>query len=188
MRAATVPPVVTSNCHPFVFGRHSFMYNGGIDAFDEVVSSSFLRMLHVLTGETPLPKRKDILDHVAPGFVAMIEGSCDTEHMGALYMTYLCADDRKDFRGADDHYSAKQMKNALKAAIQKVQEIQEKHGIQNPDNYYNTCASTHSSSFSSHFNNDRLSRWGEHDWTLLSHQGALRPTLAIRRCCGQLES
>ena len=87
----------------------------------------------------------------------MIEGSCDTEHMAALYMTYLCPEGRKDFRGADDHYSANEMQIALKAAIQKVQEIQEKHGIQNPDNYYNTCASTHSSSFSSHFNNDRLS-------------------------------
>jgi glutamine amidotransferase len=96
------------------------MYNGGIASFDEV--------------------RKDILEEVAPGIVAMIDGSCDTEHLGALYMTYLCPEGKQDFRGADEHYSARQMRTALKAAIEKVQEIQGNHGITQPDNYYNTCA------------------------------------------------
>ena len=38
VRAAGAPPVATTNNHPFVFGRHSFMHNGGIANFDEVVS------------------------------------------------------------------------------------------------------------------------------------------------------
>jgi hypothetical protein len=87
----------------------------------------------------------------------MMEGSTDTEHMAALYMTYLCPEGKKDFRGADGHYSSKKMKEALKAAILKIPEIQANHGIRDPDNLYNTCASTYPSSITSHFTHDDLS-------------------------------
>jgi hypothetical protein len=87
----------------------------------------------------------------------MMEGSTDTEHMAALYMTYLCPEGRKDFHGAGGHYLAKKMKEALKMAILKVWEIQVNNGFREPNNYYNTCASTYSSSITSHFTHDDLS-------------------------------
>jgi len=120
MRAAVGSTISIPNCHPFVFGRHSFMYNGGIDRF--------------------LLIRKEIVDSIAPGFVSMIEGSNAAEHMAALYMTKLCPEGRQDSLGADEHYSAMEMRDALRKAILTVQEIQEKHEIIEPDNYFNTCA------------------------------------------------
>jgi hypothetical protein len=86
------------------------------------------------------PKRKEILNQISPGFVWMIDGNVSTEHLGALYMTYLCEPDYSDFRGAGKHYPAKEMWTALKKAIQKVEEIQKDHGMDNPDNYFNACA------------------------------------------------
>jgi hypothetical protein len=77
----------------------------------------------------------------------MIGGNVSTEHLGALYMTYLCDPDCNDFRGAGKHYPAKEMSAALKKAIQKVEEIQKNHGMDPPDNSFNTCASTRASSF-----------------------------------------
>jgi hypothetical protein len=41
IRAASRPPVVPTNNHPFVFGRHSFMHNGTVTFFPEIVSLIF---------------------------------------------------------------------------------------------------------------------------------------------------
>ena len=88
----------------------------------------------------------------------MIDGNNSAEHLGALYMTYLCDPNCNDFRGAGKHYLAEEMWAALKKAIQKVEEIQKNHGIDPPDNYFNACAGTRASSFCFHCTlNDRLS-------------------------------
>jgi hypothetical protein len=42
VRDAAAPPVATTNNHPFVFGRHCFMHNGGLAGFDTIVSSNSL--------------------------------------------------------------------------------------------------------------------------------------------------
>ena len=79
-----------------------------------------------------------MLAHVSEGFDSMIEGATDTEHLAALYMTYLC--EPADFHGADKHYSASLMWKALKSAIHKLEAIQKGRGL-TPDNFLNICAS-----------------------------------------------
>lgn len=37
VRAASGPPIVETNNHPFIFGRHSFMHNGGVTFFPQIV-------------------------------------------------------------------------------------------------------------------------------------------------------
>ena len=75
----------------------------------------------------------------------MIDRNVSAEHLGALYMTYLC--EPKDFHGADNHYPTSSMWMALKAAIDKVEGIQRSRGM-NPDNHFNICTSTRPSSLS----------------------------------------
>ena len=85
-----------------------------------------------------------MLTHVSEGFSAMIEGGTDTEHLAAIYMTNLCQP--ADFRGANKHYPAASMWEALRSAIQTVEEIQTNRG-KVPENYLNICASTCFASF-----------------------------------------
>jgi len=61
--------IVETNCHPFQFGRILFMHNGCIAHFAKL-------------------KRKLILDLSEESF-AMIRGTTDTEHAGALFVNYL---------------------------------------------------------------------------------------------------
>ncbi|KAG6819998.1 hypothetical protein H0H93_006617 [Arthromyces matolae] len=117
LRAAGFPPVASTNNHPFVFGRHSFMHNGGISDFSAI--------------------RKDMLTHVSAAFAAMIEGGTDTEHLAAIYMTKLC--NPQDSRGAHKHYPSAAMWNALKGAIKTVETIQRRHH-KKPANYLNIAA------------------------------------------------
>jgi len=79
-----------------------------------------------------------MLSETSQGFAAMIEGGTDTEHLAALYLSYLC--DPPDYHGADKHYSASSMWNALQAAIRTVEKIQKDHKI-DIDNFLNICTS-----------------------------------------------
>jgi glutamine amidotransferase len=63
----------------------------------------------------------------------MIWGNTDTEHLAALYFTYL-GDIQKQ-------YSAREMRNALAKAIRDVQEIQVRVLGQNTPNNMNICIS-----------------------------------------------
>jgi len=117
IRAAYSPPIATTNNHPFVFGRHCFMHNGGVAGFDEI--------------------RKDMLGETSEGFAAMIAGGTDTEHVAALYLSYLC--DPKDYRGADKHYKASSMWRALQSAIDTIEKLQKARKI-DVDNFMNICA------------------------------------------------
>jgi hypothetical protein len=132
------------------------MHNGYITDFGEIVSFKFLCVYRcglLTAGDSLNPKRKEMLDSVSQGFAAMIEGGTDTEHLAALYMTNLC--DPPNFQGADKSYTAMEMWQALKAAIQTVEGIQTNRGL-TPDNFLNICASMHPShSFHSNVLNDR---------------------------------
>lgn len=99
-----------------------------------------------------------MLGHVTEGFTAMIEGGTDSEHLAAIYMSYLC--EPTDFRGADKHYPAVSMWKALEFAIQTVENIQRKRG-KTPDNFLNICASMCSSSSGSQCIKDHLLADGE---------------------------
>jgi glutamine amidotransferase len=59
------------NCHPFVFGRYTFMHNGGIPHFSKIK----LKLLNLL----------------ADPFFQEIKGSTDSEHIFALFLTVLYA-------------------------------------------------------------------------------------------------
>jgi len=117
-RAAMAPPVATTNNHPFVFGRHSFMHNGDISDFGDI--------------------RGEMLTYVAERITAMIEGGTDTEHLAAIYMTELCGK-LADFHTAGKHYPAASMWKALKSAIQIVEGIQKGRG-KVPNNFLNISA------------------------------------------------
>ncbi len=77
-----------------------------------------------------------MLGVTSQGFAAMIEGGTDTEHFAALYLSYLC--DPPDFIGADKHYKASSMWNAMQSAIRTVEKIQKDHNI-DVDNFLNFC-------------------------------------------------
>jgi len=62
-------PVVETNNHPFVFGRHLFQHNGGINKFAQI--------------KIPL------LQSISDAARANIFGTTDTEHAAALFFTYL---------------------------------------------------------------------------------------------------
>jgi len=62
-----------------------------------------------------------MMKETSDGFISLILGGNDTEHLAALYLTYLCSP--QDFRGAEKHYTASQMWAALKSAIRTVERI-----------------------------------------------------------------
>lgn len=69
IRAATATAVTPVNNHPFVFGRHSIMHNGAVSDFIKI--------------------KKDLVQLIDDDAYANIQGSTDSEHIAALYMTYL---------------------------------------------------------------------------------------------------
>jgi len=111
VRAATNPPTVESNNHPFIFGRHSFMHNGAITEFPRI--------------------RVAMLQEIRHKYLEMIDGNTDTEHFAALYFTYL-GDINKT-------YSAFEMRNAIAKALWKVNEIQVKVLGYEVSNEMNLC-------------------------------------------------
>ncbi|MCJ1354069.1 MAG: hypothetical protein MMC33_004056 [Icmadophila ericetorum] len=71
IRAATATPIVEVNNHPFVFGRHTFMHNGVVANFISI--------------------SREMCKLMDDDCYANINGSTDSEHFAALYMTYLSA-------------------------------------------------------------------------------------------------
>ncbi|KAF9880115.1 glutamine amidotransferase class-II [Colletotrichum karsti] len=71
VRAAPgLTPVVETNCHPFVFGRHMFAHNGILGSFPII--------------------RTAILQYLPLRYQAAILGTTDAEHVAALYFFILC--------------------------------------------------------------------------------------------------
>lgn len=70
IRAGTgMSPTVETNNHPFVFGRYMFMHNGGVANFSKIKIA--------------------LLSKLSPKAYANIFGTTDTEHVAALFFTYL---------------------------------------------------------------------------------------------------
>ncbi|EXJ96383.1 hypothetical protein A1O1_01509 [Capronia coronata CBS 617.96] len=112
IRAATGTSVATINNHPFVFGRHTIMHNGLIAHFADV--------------------RRPMLDLIEKSAYENIQGTTDSEHLAALYMTYLT----KSVGGGSDswerQYSPEEMCHALVAAFRAVIDLQQK--VLGPEN------------------------------------------------------
>jgi glutamine amidotransferase len=89
IRAASYPPAVETNAHPFVMGNVSFMHNGGIVGFEDVRIDIFNRIYEI---ESFL---KDNSGKVADtsvengNYLFAIKGNSDTEHLAALYTANL---------------------------------------------------------------------------------------------------
>ncbi|KII83803.1 hypothetical protein PLICRDRAFT_180146 [Plicaturopsis crispa FD-325 SS-3] len=96
VRAASAPPIVETNNHPFIWGRHSFMHNGSVANFGKI--------------------RLAISRKISAENFALIKGNSDTEHVAALYFTHL-GDTNKT-------YTVEEMRDALASAIKDVADAQ----------------------------------------------------------------
>ena len=103
IRASSGTPVAAVNNHPFVFGRHCFMHNGVVSGFTEI--------------------RRRLCAELGDDAFGGVLGSADSEHVAALYMTYLTGGRGKE--SWELEYPAHDMAAALHKAVVKVIEIQQ---------------------------------------------------------------
>jgi len=104
IRAATgATSVAAINNHPFTFGRHTLMHNGIISNFSDI--------------------RRPLLGLLSKAAYENVHGTTDSEHLAALYMTYLTQGG--DSATWEQQYGVTQMRDALVAAYQKVIELQQ---------------------------------------------------------------
>jgi len=104
------------NNHPFVFGRHAFMHNGGVANFAGTVRVEIVKRMSVKVYESVL-------------------GSTDSEHLAGLYMTFLAPNDDWEVS-----YPLASMRAAMEKAIQTVVDIQKAAGVTDASSL-NLCAS-----------------------------------------------
>lgn len=103
IRAASGETAITNyNCHPFTYGRWSFMHNGVVAHFSQIKR----HFVHAISQEA--------LD--------LVKGTTDSEHLGALFFTYL--EENKGAQAWDRSHTLKEVKQALESAIAKTLEIQ----------------------------------------------------------------
>lgn len=94
-------PVQETNCHPFVQDRLLFMHNGHIKGHDEILR----------------PLRRTLPDRV----YFNIRGTTDSEHLFAVVQDEL-GPDAKD-------PGARELADALKSAIHRVEALKDTHGV-----------------------------------------------------------
>ncbi|EIN05716.1 N-terminal nucleophile aminohydrolase [Punctularia strigosozonata HHB-11173 SS5] len=110
IRAASEFAVVSEfNNHPFVFdgaqtsaGRYAFMHNGEVAHFASI--------------------RREVLAHVSEDAEQRIKGSTDSEHLAALFFTYLAGE--KGAAAWDASHSLEEVKAALEKAVTTVISVQ----------------------------------------------------------------
>lgn len=119
IRAASGTPITPVNNHPFIFGRHSFMHNGAITNF------------HTL--------KLNLCQQMSKAAYQNIKGGTDSEHMAALYVSYLTNFD--DDLSFEREYSTEQMATAMTATITTILELQANLlGTKAIPNSLNLCA------------------------------------------------
>jgi glutamine amidotransferase len=102
VRAATALSVVPVNNHPFQFGRHIFMHNGFLQHFLEISRGM-----------------RNLMDDDTYG---NIQGTTDSEHFAALYMTLLTGG--KGRASWELEYPVQQMKETLLKTVEIVVKMQ----------------------------------------------------------------
>lgn len=95
IRASSGTPVATVNNHPFIFGRQTFMHNGVVASFSQI--------------------RRKVCSLLDRDSFANVLGSTDSEHLAALYMTYLT--NGKGKQSWELEYPAKDMAAALHKTV-----------------------------------------------------------------------
>lgn len=98
IRAASGTPIANVNNHPFVFGRHTFMHNGVISDFVAI--------------------KREMCNRMSDAAFAGINGGTDSEHLAALYLTYLT--DNGGPETFENEYPAEKMAECLRRAIATV--------------------------------------------------------------------
>lgn len=104
IRSATATATTSVNNHPFTFGRHAFMHNGFIADF--------------------LSIRRPLCDLLSLDAYAHIAGTTDSEHLAALYITYLTDGAGKE-AWESESYSTTHMFDALRKAVETVIKLQQ---------------------------------------------------------------
>lgn len=104
------------NNHPFAFGRHIFMHNGTVTEFTRI--------------------RREMSALVTSAAFENIQGSTDSEHVAALYFTYLAPDDNWERT-----YTVQEMKRALDKTIFTILQLQKKLPGDIEANSLNLCTS-----------------------------------------------
>lgn len=118
IRATSATPIVHVNNHPFIFGRHCFMHNGTIADFTAI--------------------KRAVTAKLSDAAHACVLGGTDSEHLGALYMTFLTKNGDAD--SFERVYSAMEMASALHNAVATVIEIQQQIlGTNMEPNSLNLC-------------------------------------------------
>nr|POE72921.1 putative glutamine amidotransferase dug3 [Quercus suber] len=119
IRAASGTPIVNVNNHPFIFGRHTFMHNGVVPDFTII--------------------KREMCNRMSDAAFAGINGGTDSEHVAALYLTYLTKAGGPESFEAE--YSAEEMAESLRRAIATVIELQLRFlGKKARPNSLNLCA------------------------------------------------
>lgn len=125
VRAATAgQSVIEPNCHPFTFGRFSFMHNGDIARFRQI--------------------RRRILDDLSDQAFAAIRGSTDSEHLFGVFLDEV---EGADLDHAPDRGEA--LARALERAVHRVVALSQEMktivppapGVEDDDSWINVAVS-----------------------------------------------
>jgi len=120
IRAASGTPIVHTNNHPFLFGRHTCMHNGVVSNFSVI--------------------RRALCARMNDYAYAAILGSTDSEHVFALYMTYLTKENGGDQASWEREYSVNEMAKALHDAVATILNLQQEYlGTKRTPNSLNLC-------------------------------------------------
>jgi glutamine amidotransferase len=118
IRASSGTAVTQVNSHPFVFGRHTFMHNGVISDFPAI--------------------RREMTDLMAFDTYCNIQGSTDSEHSAALYVTNLTNHGTKSCW--QKTYPLSEMLAAMQKTVVQILELQRiKLGDARTPNSLNFC-------------------------------------------------
>lgn len=104
IRAASGTAITPINNHPFIFGRHTFMHNGSVSNFTSI--------------------RRALCELLDADTYANVLGSTDSEHVAALYITYLTQGRGK--ASWEEEYTTDAMADALYRAIGTIISLQNK--------------------------------------------------------------
>jgi glutamine amidotransferase len=110
VRASTKGMVTEINCHPFHYGNYLFMHNGDIEGFNQI--------------------KRAMTEKLSDEYYGMIKGQTDSEHLFAMTLDILSRNQQES--------TAPNMGWALEQAIQEVQNIKKKLGVEE-DSYINVA-------------------------------------------------
>lgn len=137
IRASSGAAIVTTNNHPFVFGRHTFMHNGAASSFTDI--------------------KRDVVNEMSAAAYAHVYGGTDSEHIAGLYMTYLTSSGPAST--FENTYSTQEMAAALHRAVATIVGLQHKRfGNAKKPNSLNLCVTDGISLIAYRFRNHKTSQ------------------------------